>query len=71
MAQFWIVGGEYNDTRFCNVALGCEEEWFGPYDDYQSAKAEWSKRAWQTVDEATKRYRIERIDPEAPPICTD
>ena len=71
MAQFWVVGGEYRDTRFREVAGGCEEEWIGPYDDYESAKAEWSKRAWHTVDEATKRYRIERIDKDQPPPCTD
>lgn len=68
-AQFWVVGGEYSDTHFCE-ALDPGEEWFGPFPDYESAKEEWSKLAWRTVDHCTMRYRIERIDPEVPP-CTD
>ncbi len=71
MAQFWVVGGEYRDSGFRDMARGCDEEWIGPYDDYDSAMAEWNKRAWTKVDVATTRYRIERIDPDAPPPCTD
>jgi len=70
MAQFWVVGGEYKDTHFVEV-LGPGEEWVGPFADYESARKEWAKRAWGTVDEAHTRYRIERIDPELPPPCTD
>jgi len=71
MPQFWVVGGEYADMKFRIPAQGCEEQWIGPYDDYDAAKAEWNKRAWKTVDTATTRYRIERIDPDVPPPCTD
>lgn len=70
MSQFWVIGGTYTDTHF-QEALSPGEEWFGPFDDYDAAKEEWAKRAWQTVDEAHTRYRIERIDPDAPPPCTD
>ncbi|WP_343560321.1 DUF4170 domain-containing protein [Kiloniella sp. b19] len=69
MAQFFVVGGEYKDTSFADVISG-EEKWFGPFADYASAKAEWSKYAWKTVDECTMRYRIERIDDDDP-HCTD
>lgn len=69
--QFWVVGGEYKSTRFREPAHGDHEQWFGPFGNYETAKAEWSKRAWQTVDEATTRFRIERIDPDQPPPCTD
>ncbi len=70
MAQFYVVGGEYTDTRFCQ-AVGGAEKWIGPFPDYETAKKEWQKRAWQTVDDCTMRYRIERIDPDSPPHCTD
>ncbi len=70
MGQFWVIGGAYTDTRFDQL-LGPSEEWFGPFSDYEAAKVEWSKRAWKTVDDCNTRYRIERIDPDAPPPCTD
>ena len=70
MAQFWVVGGEYTNTGF-QYAVGQDEKWFGPFSDYEVARQEWAKRAWQTVDECNTRYRIERIDPDAPPPCTD
>ena len=71
MVQFWVVGGEYTDTKFRTVAHGCEEERYGPYDDYDTAKAEWNKRSWKSVDAATTRYRIECVDPDDAPPCTD
>ena len=71
MAQFWVVGGEYTDTRFKDMLGQGDEEWIGPFGDYELARQEWAKRAWQTVDECYTRYRIERIDPDVPPPCTD
>jgi len=70
MAQYWVVGGEYTDTKFKEFT-GPEEQWIGPFGDYEVAKQEWAKRAWHTVDECNTRYRIERIDPDVPPPCTD
>jgi hypothetical protein len=70
MARFWVVGGEYADTNFEMTVTGAEE-WFGPYDDYEDARKVWQRKAWGTVDDATTRYRIERIDPDEPPRCTD
>ena len=70
MIQYYVVGGEYKDTHFIE-AIGGDELWFGPFADYEAAKKEWAKHAWHTVDECTTRYRIERIDNEAPPPCTD
>lgn len=70
MKQFWVVGGEYTDSRFRHLVNGVEE-WFGPFADYDSAKKEWAKHAWQTVDHCTVRYRIEPIDKDQPPPCTD
>lgn len=70
MQQFWVIGGEYEDTRFQTTVYG-DEEWYGPFPTYEEARQEWQKHAWQTVDDAHTRYRIERIDPEEPPRCTD
>ncbi len=70
MSLFWVVGGEYTDTHF-QETVGSNEEWFGPFPDYAAAKEEWARHAWQTVDHCTMRYRIECIDPDAPPPCTD
>jgi len=58
---FWVVGGPYCDTKFDEPAAGGGEEWYGPFDDYNAAKIEWSRRAWSTVDDAMCRYRIEKL----------
>lgn len=71
MARFWVVGGVYTDTNFQTTITGGEEEWYGPYDAYEDAKQVWQRKAWNTVDHATTRYRIERIDQDEPPRCTD
>ncbi|HMA13463.1 MAG: DUF4170 domain-containing protein [Bacteroidota bacterium] len=70
MIRYYVVGGEYKDTHFVE-AVGGDEQWFGPFADYEAAKKEWAKHAWQTVDVCTTRYRIECIDNDAPPPCTD
>ena len=58
-AKFWVVGGVYADTRFVDTVDGAEQ-WYGPFDSYDDAKAEWGRRAWATVDDAHARYRIEK-----------
>ena len=57
--RFWVVGGTYTDTHFETPANG-EEAWFGPFDSYDDAKAEWQRHAWASVDDALSRYRIEK-----------
>ena len=59
-SDYWVVGGEYADTRFTTPAAGTEERRFGPFATYEDAKAEWARRAWATVDDAHTRFRIER-----------
>ena len=59
-AAYWVVGGEYADTRFTQPAPGTQEERHGPFATYEEAKAEWARRAWATVDDAHTRFRIER-----------
>lgn len=63
--RFWVVGGRYTDTDFVTPADGAES-WHGPFDSYAAAKAEWAKRAWQTVDDALARWRIEQIAGDPP-----
>jgi hypothetical protein len=58
---YWVVGGPYRDTHFTEPAAGGGEEWSGPFEDYNAAKCEWSRRAWSTVDDAMCRYRIEKL----------
>ena len=71
MAQFWVVGGEHTGTK-SGQALGRQERWIGPFGEYESARKEWEQRSWNGVEEhRAARYRIEQIDPDSPPPCTD
>ena len=63
--------GEYTGHALPQHTVGSSETWFGPFDTYEAAMAEWSKHAWQTVDDCHTRYRIESIDKDTPPPCTD
>jgi hypothetical protein len=59
MARYWVIGGEYADTRFDRPSEGTREQRFGPFASYEDAKAEWARLAWASVDNAHARYRIE------------
>src|SRR3546814_18721566 len=54
MIRYYVVGGEYKDTHFAE-AIGGDEQWFGPFTDYEAAKKAWARHAWQTVDDCTTR----------------
>ncbi len=58
MPRYWVVGGEYTDTKFKTIAGGGRETRLGPFGSYQAAKDAWQARAWATVDSANTRYRI-------------
>lgn len=58
MARYWVVGGEYTDTSFTKAVGGVEAR-IGPFGSYDDAKAAWQQKAWETVDSANHRYRIE------------
>ena len=64
---YWVVGGRYRDSRFATPAEPAGERWIGPFDSYEAAKDEWGRLAWQTVDDALTRYRIERRSGELAP----
>lgn len=56
--NFWVIGGKYADTDF-NECLNGAEKRIGPFESYEDAKKEWAAQAWQTIDDATARFRIE------------
>jgi hypothetical protein len=58
--RYWVVGCSYKDTHFCEPADAAGERWYGPFESYDAAKAEWMRLAWATVDDAHARFRIER-----------
>lgn len=65
MAPYWVIGGEYVDTSFRDLAPGKKEERYGPFPTYHEAYQEWSGRARATIDDATVRYRIVESDSSA------
>jgi hypothetical protein len=70
-ARFWVVGGVYTDTRFVEPAGG-NEQWYGPFDSYADAKAEWGRRAWATrmhaiASRSALATRANRLSGDAPP----
>jgi len=58
MSRYWVVGGEYADTKFERIAKGAREERLGPFKSYGEAYATWQARARATIDDALIRYRI-------------
>lgn len=56
---YWVVGGEYTDTEFRQIAGGGAEERHGPFSDIASARAEWAARSMKFVDSAFVKFRIE------------
>lgn len=55
---YWVVGGEYADTNFREVAPGKTEERYGPFESYAAAHRKWAERAFATIDDAHTRFRI-------------
>jgi hypothetical protein len=62
---YWVVGGEYTDTRFHELANGGAETWSGPFKSLKDAEAEWSRLSWAHVDNCNARYRI--VEADKPP----
>ena len=58
MAQFFVVGGEYRNTDFKDLADGAELEEYGPFHTYEAARKEWQARNMAKIDNAMVRYRI-------------
>ena len=55
MSEYWVVGGEFVDSKFNVLAPGRGQERYGPFPDYESARKEWQARTMATVDNALVR----------------
>lgn len=58
-SRYWVVGGEYRDTRFEELRDGTSEL-YGPYASYETARARWQAAAEATRCNAHMRYTIAR-----------
>lgn len=58
MSEYWVVGGEYADSRFAALLPGRGPERYGPYPSYEEARKEWQARTMATIDNALVRYRV-------------
>ena len=56
--EYWVTGGTF-ESGF-ETPIGTLER-FGPYSTYADAEAKWAELAWQTVDDASARYRIDTL----------
>lgn len=55
--SYFVVGGEYADTSFTEIAPGIKEERYGPFDEHE-AHVCWRALTGKTVDNAMVRYFI-------------
>jgi hypothetical protein len=63
---YWVVGGEYSDTRFETLMPGRVLESHGPFASYRQAHEVWAARAWATVDDCHSRFRVVEGSDTAP-----
>ncbi len=57
--SYHVVGGEYADTTFTEIAPGHHEERFGPFAEHEAHEC-WRALTGKTVDNAMVRYFIRR-----------
>jgi hypothetical protein len=55
--RFWVIGGEYTDTRFSQLVDGTGRM-FGPFGDWSEARQVWDRIASETRSICTARYTI-------------
>ncbi len=60
--RYWVVGGEYRDSKFAELLPGKSMERHGPFASREEARAKWAALAMATVDNALARYNIEKED---------
>lgn len=59
--KYYVVGGEYADTQFTQIAAGQKEDRFGPFDESE-AHVCWRALTGKSVDNAMVRYFIRSDD---------
>lgn len=57
--RFWVIGGEYQDTRFEQLLDG-SQRMFGPYGSREAALAVWERVAEETRSVCTARFTVVR-----------
>jgi len=55
--QFWVVGGEFSDTRFNGLVPGTERV-LGPFAARRDAETAWSRLASETRSLCNARFSI-------------
>jgi len=65
MASYWVIGGEYRDTEFRDLAPGAEEVRRGPFATLAEAREVWAELSWRAVDNCNTRYVIRKEDEAA------
>ena len=56
-SQFWVIGGEYTDAEFTQLAGGTAEV-LGPFGDYRDALTAWRQRSMECRHLAMTRFTI-------------
>ena len=67
MQEYWVLGGEYTDTRFEALVDDAALESYGPYYDYNDARRDWQARTLASLDNTCVRYRIVPYRPATAP----
>jgi len=56
--NYWVIGGEYADSKFTRMREGAELEVYGPFDKWEAALGFWRGLTSKSVDDALVRYDI-------------
>lgn len=57
--KYWVVGGEYSDSKFTTLSPGKELEVYGPFEKWE-AQGFWRGLTAKSVDDALVRYEIRK-----------
>ncbi|MFI4974310.1 MAG: hypothetical protein ACHP84_07230 [Caulobacterales bacterium] len=55
--RFWVIGGEYANTRFNQLRDGTQQV-LGPFEDRTAAQAAWKRLSAEHSSQATARFSI-------------
>ncbi len=55
--EFWVVGGQYSDTRFTDLIKGTQSV-DGPFSSYEQAESAWKTTTQQHRSDACARFTI-------------
>ncbi|MDX2103417.1 MAG: hypothetical protein EAZ99_12295 [Alphaproteobacteria bacterium] len=55
--QYWVIGGEFEDTSFTQLSNGGAKI-FGPFHCYETARRQWDEISIAHRPQATVRFQI-------------